>query len=76
MKINTVWAAYFSATDTTKTLVTQMAKELTRQTRRPLETFDFTLSHLLCAWAILVGFTVLFLFLARMVLKRVKQEAA
>lgn len=43
MKINTVWAAYFSATDTTKTVVTQIAKELARHTGRPLETFDFTL---------------------------------
>ena len=42
MKINTVWAAYFSATDTTKTVVTQIAKELARHTGRPLETFDFT----------------------------------
>ena len=32
MKINTVWAAYFSATDTTKTVVTQIAKELARHT--------------------------------------------
>ena len=44
MKINTVWAAYFSATDTTKTVVTQIAKELARHTGRPLETFDFTLA--------------------------------
>ena len=36
MKINTVWAAYFSATDTTKTVVTQIAKELARHTGRPL----------------------------------------
>ena len=43
MKINTVWAAYFSATDTTKTVVTQIAKELARHTGWPLETFDFTL---------------------------------
>ena len=42
-RINTVWAAYFSATDTTKTVVTQIAKELARHTGRPLETFDFTL---------------------------------
>lgn len=38
--------------------------------------FDFTFSHLISAWGILVGFAVLFLFLARMVLKKVKQETA
>ena len=43
MTVNTVWAAYFSATDTTKKVVTQIARRLAQQTGRPLETFDFTL---------------------------------
>ena len=43
MKINTVWAAYFSATDTTRKVVTQIARRLAHQTGAPLETFDFTL---------------------------------
>ena len=42
MHINTVWAAYFSATDTTKTVVTQVAQALSRRTGTPLQTFDFT----------------------------------
>lgn len=43
MTVNTVWAAYFSATDTTKKVVTQIARRLAQQTGRPLEAFDFTL---------------------------------
>lgn len=42
MNVNTVWAAYFSATDTTKTLVTRVAQELSRRSGAPLQTFDFT----------------------------------
>lgn len=43
MNISTVWAAYFSATDTTKTVVTRVAQELSRRTGTPLRSFDFTL---------------------------------
>ena len=42
MRIHTVWAAYFSATDTTKTVVTQVARRLAQQAGCPLETYDFT----------------------------------
>lgn len=42
MNITAVWAAYFSATDTTKTVVTCVARELSRRTGAPLRTFDFT----------------------------------
>lgn len=42
MTPNTIWAAYFSATDTTKQVVTQIARHLARQSGCPLETFDFT----------------------------------
>lgn len=42
MKINAVWAAYFSATDTTKKVVTRMAQRLAEQAGAPLNTFDFT----------------------------------
>ena len=43
MKYHTVWAAYFSATDTTKQVVTQIARRLASQSGRDLRTFDFTL---------------------------------
>lgn len=43
MKIQTVWAAYFSATDTTKKVVTRIARRLADQSGAPLQTFDFTL---------------------------------
>lgn len=43
MKIQTIWAAWFSATDTTKTVVTRVAEELSRRTGAPLKAFDFTL---------------------------------
>ena len=42
MRINTVWAAYFSATDTTKKVVTQVAGRLAQQAACPLKTYDFT----------------------------------
>ena len=42
MKINTVWAAYFSATDTTKKVVTRIAQRLADQAGVELKTFDFT----------------------------------
>ena len=42
MRINTVWAAYFSATDTTKKVVTQVANRLAQQAACPLKTYDFT----------------------------------
>lgn len=42
MQINTVWAAYFSATDTTKKVVTQIARRLSQQLQCPMQTFDFT----------------------------------
>ena len=42
MKINTVWAAYFSATDTTKKVVTTIAQRLAQQAGVELKTFDFT----------------------------------
>ena len=42
MKINTVWAAYFSATDTTKKVVTRIAQRLAQQAGVELKTFDFT----------------------------------
>ena len=45
MQINTVWAAYFSATDTTKKVVTQIARRLSQQLQCPMQTFDFTLKH-------------------------------
>ena len=43
MSVQTVWAAYFSATDTTKTVVTRIARRLAEQTGAALQTFDFTL---------------------------------
>ena len=43
MEIQTVWAAYFSATDTTKKVVTGIAGELSRLTGAPLKIHDFTL---------------------------------
>ena len=42
MKITTVWAAYFSATDTTKKVVTTIAQRLAQQAGVELKTFDFT----------------------------------
>lgn len=43
MNISTVWAAYFSATDSTKKVVTRIASRLASQANVPLRTFDFTL---------------------------------
>lgn len=43
MKINTVWAVYFSATDTTMKVVTTIAKEIAAREGVPMKTFDFTL---------------------------------
>ena len=42
MKINTVWAMYFSATDTTKKVVTKIAQRLADQAEVPMRTFNFT----------------------------------
>ncbi len=42
MHINTVWAAYFSATNTTKTVVTQIARRLAQQAGCPMQTYNFT----------------------------------
>ncbi|MDY3015006.1 MAG: EFR1 family ferrodoxin [Evtepia sp.] len=42
MTVNTVWAAYFSATNTTKKVVTQIARRLADRANVPLQTFDFT----------------------------------
>lgn len=36
MTTKTVWAAYFSATNTTKKVVTQIARRLSQQTACPL----------------------------------------
>ena len=38
--------------------------------------FDFTLSHLLGSWGILIIFTVVFLILARLVLSKIKKDNA
>lgn len=43
MPVTTVWAAYFSATDTTKQVVARIARALAEQTGSALETYDFTL---------------------------------
>lgn len=43
MSVQTVWAAYFSSTDTTKTVVTRIARRLAEQTGAALQAFDFTL---------------------------------
>ena len=43
MSVQTVWAAYFSATDATKQVVTRIARRLAEQTGAALEVFDFTL---------------------------------
>lgn len=43
MEITTVWAAYFSATDTTKQVVMKIAGDLARRTGAALGVFDFTL---------------------------------
>ena len=43
MSVQTVWAAYFSATDTTKQVVTRIAGRLASQTGAALRIFDFTL---------------------------------
>lgn len=43
MKFRTVWAAYFSATGSTKKVVTTIATRISEQTGVPLKTFDFTL---------------------------------
>ena len=43
MTIKTVWAAYFSATDTTKKVVSRIAARLAEQTGAALQTYDFTL---------------------------------
>ena len=42
MEIQSVWAAFFSATDTTKKVVTTVAGELSRLTGAPLREYDFT----------------------------------
>lgn len=42
MRIQTVWAAYFSATDTTKQVVTRVARRLAQQANCPMEVYDFT----------------------------------
>lgn len=42
MTTKTVWAAYFSATNTTKKVVTQIARRLSQQTDCPMEIYDFT----------------------------------
>lgn len=42
MTTKTVWAAYFSATNTTKKVVTQIARRLSQQTACPMEIYDFT----------------------------------
>ena len=36
--------------------------------------FDFTAGHLLASWGILIGFTVIFLVLARLVLGKIGKE--
>ena len=43
MSIKTVWAAFFSATDTTKKVVTRIAARLAEQTGAELAVWDFTL---------------------------------
>lgn len=43
MKIDTVWAVYFSATDTTKKVVTYIAQETGRLLETEVRTIDFTL---------------------------------
>jgi len=43
VKFNTVWAAYFSATDTTKKVVTTIANRIAEQAGVPVQTFDFTI---------------------------------
>lgn len=42
MTTKTVWASYFSATNTTKKVVTQIARRLSQQTACPMEIYDFT----------------------------------
>ena len=42
MTTKTVWAASFSATNTTKKVVTQIARRLSQQTACPMEIYDFT----------------------------------
>lgn len=43
MECKRVWAVYFSATDTTKKIVTVLAKEAARTLRVPYHEYDFTL---------------------------------
>ncbi|MDF2838501.1 MAG: hypothetical protein K0S60_204 [Evtepia sp.] len=43
LKFHTVWAAYFSATGSTKNIVTTIATRIADQTGVPLKVFDFTL---------------------------------
>ena len=43
MSVKTVWAAFFSATDTTKQVVTRIAARLAEQTGAALSVYDFTL---------------------------------
>lgn len=43
MKISNVWAVYFSGTDTTKTIVTTIAREAANQLNIPVQELDFTL---------------------------------
>ena len=42
MKIKTVWAMYFSATNTTEKVVTKIARRLADQAGVPMRTFNFT----------------------------------
>ena len=43
MSVKTVWAAYFSATDTTKKVVTRIARRLAARTGAAYGVYDFTL---------------------------------
>jgi ferredoxin/flavodoxin len=43
LKFHTVWAAYFSATGTTKNVVSTIATRIAEQSGLPMKTFDFTL---------------------------------
>lgn len=43
MKVNAIWAVYFSATDTTKKVVTKIATRLALRAGVPMKTVDFTL---------------------------------
>lgn len=43
MKLHTVWAIYFSATGTTKTIATRLAQGISDRLDLPCRTYDFTL---------------------------------